>query len=254
MSGECSPSPPEPWIAPSHREPLRGARRHRQSMLKGYPRLSETFIAQELAALERRGVALALFSLRRPTDTRDPPGARRDRARRSSTCPEYLRDEPRRVLRAWLAARRLPGYRAALAAWRRGPPRATGPRTARAGCGQALVLAAELPADVGHLHAHFLHTPASVTRYAAAMRGLPWSVSAHAEGHLDHARVGEAREARLVRLGDHVHAGECACTCARSPATRPQVDLDLPRASIREPLPAAGGRAARPTGRPERPW
>jgi glycosyltransferase involved in cell wall biosynthesis len=31
------------------------------------------------------------------------------------------------------------------------------------------------------LHAHFLHTPASVTRYAAALCGLPWSVLAHAK-------------------------------------------------------------------------
>jgi glycosyltransferase involved in cell wall biosynthesis len=43
------------------------------------------------------------------------------------------------------------------------------------------VLAAELPRDVGRLHAHFLHTPASVARYAALLRGLPWSGSAHAK-------------------------------------------------------------------------
>ncbi len=47
--------------------------------------------------------------------------------------------------------------------------------------GQAMVLAAELAPEVGHLHAHFLHTPASVARYAALMLGLPWSVSAHAK-------------------------------------------------------------------------
>jgi glycosyltransferase involved in cell wall biosynthesis len=46
--------------------------------------------------------------------------------------------------------------------------------------GQALVLAAELPNSVRRLHAHFLHTPASVTRYAAMILELPWSVSAHA--------------------------------------------------------------------------
>jgi glycosyltransferase involved in cell wall biosynthesis len=44
-----------------------------------------------------------------------------------------------------------------------------------------MVLAAELPSSVERLYAHFLHTPASVTRYAATMRGLPWSVSAHAK-------------------------------------------------------------------------
>src|SRR5205085_5653196 len=47
--------------------------------------------------------------------------------------------------------------------------------------GQALVLATEMTPDTGHLHAHFLHTPASVARYAALICRLPWSVSAHAK-------------------------------------------------------------------------
>ena len=115
-------------------------------VLKGWPRLSETFIAQEIAGLEARGVALEIWSLRRPTDK----------------------------------ARRLPGYRAArakfLADLRRDP---SANRLRR--WGQALVLAAELPQSIERLYAHFLHTPCSVTRYAAALRGLPWSVSAHAK-------------------------------------------------------------------------
>jgi len=43
------------------------------------------------------------------------------------------------------------------------------------------VLAVELPDNVHHLHAHFLHTPASVARYAALIVGLDWTVSAHAK-------------------------------------------------------------------------
>ncbi len=31
------------------------------------------------------------------------------------------------------------------------------------------------------LHAHFLHTPASVAYYAHLMTGMPWSCSAHAK-------------------------------------------------------------------------
>jgi len=148
-------------------------------VLKGYPRLSETFIAQELAALERRGLVLALYSLRHPTDAATHP-VHGEIAAPVVYLPEYLRDEPGRVLRGWRAARHLPGYRAALAAWRADLVRdRTANRVRR--FGQALVLAAELPADIGHLYAHFLHTPASVARYAAMMRGLPWSVSAHAK-------------------------------------------------------------------------
>ncbi len=94
--------------------------------------------------------------------------------------PEYLKDAPRRVLAGWRAARRLPGYAAARRAWLADLARDPTPNRVRR-FGQALVLAAELPPDIGHLHAHFLHTPASVARYAALMRGLDWSVSAHAK-------------------------------------------------------------------------
>jgi len=148
-------------------------------VLKGYPRLSETFIAQELLALEQRGFSLAVFSLRRPTDRATHPVHAEIKAR-VTYLPEYLHHSVRRVFRAWRKARKLPGYRDAFAAWakdlRRDPTRSRVRRF-----GQALVLASELPADIAHLHAHFLHTPASVTRYAAMLRGLAWSCSAHAK-------------------------------------------------------------------------
>lgn len=148
-------------------------------VLKGYPRLSETFIAQEIAALERCGLDIMIVSLRRPTDRRMHPVHGEIRAA-LLYLPEYLMREPRRVLRAWLQVRRWPAYRAARATWLRDLARDRTPNRFRR-FGQALVLAAELPADVRWLHAHFLHTPASVTRYAALMRGLPWSASAHAK-------------------------------------------------------------------------
>ena len=37
-------------------------------VVKGYPRLSETFIAQEILALEQRGLDILIVSLRHPTD------------------------------------------------------------------------------------------------------------------------------------------------------------------------------------------
>ena len=148
-------------------------------VLKGYPRLSETFIAQELRALERRGLRLALFSMRRPTDTAVHPVHAEIEAS-VAYLPEYLHEAPMRVLRAWRAVRGKAGYRAAFEAWRADFARdRTRNRVRR--FGQALVLAAELPPDVVHLHAHFLHTPASVVRYCALITGLRWSVSAHAK-------------------------------------------------------------------------
>lgn len=148
-------------------------------VLKGYPRLSETFIAQEIEALERRGLPILIASLRHPTDTQVHPIHARIRAP-LLYLPEYLRDDPLRVWRAWRSVRRSAGYRAARAKWLRDLWRDRSASRMRR-FGQALVLAAELPADVARLHAHFLHTPASVARYCAMMRGLPWSGSAHAK-------------------------------------------------------------------------
>jgi glycosyltransferase involved in cell wall biosynthesis len=148
-------------------------------VLKGYPRLSETFIAQEIRALERHGLDIRIVALRRPTDRKRH--ALHDEIRAPILyLPEYLWHEPLRVWRGWREGRRLAGFGVAWRAFLRDLRRDRTPNRIRR-FGQALVLARELPAGVGHLHAHFLHTPASVTRYAALLRGLPWSVSAHAK-------------------------------------------------------------------------
>ncbi|MEX2649252.1 MAG: glycosyltransferase family 4 protein [Alphaproteobacteria bacterium] len=148
-------------------------------VLKGYPRLSETFIAAEIAALEARGLDIRIVSLRRPTEGAVHPVHRRIRAP-VGYLPEYLWHAPLRVARAWAKSRRLPGYAAARRAWLADLGRDATPNRVRR-FGQACVLATELAPSLAWLHAHFLHTPASVARYAALMTGLPWSVSAHAK-------------------------------------------------------------------------
>ena len=85
-------------------------------VLKGYPRLSETFIAQEIHALEQRGLSLALFSLRRPTDAATHPVHAEIKAP-VTYLPEYLHHDVRRVWRAWRSVRRSSAYRAARSAW-----------------------------------------------------------------------------------------------------------------------------------------
>jgi glycosyltransferase involved in cell wall biosynthesis len=148
-------------------------------ILKGYPRLSETFIAQEIRELEARGLEIRIASLRRPTDRAVHPVHREIRAP-VTYLPEYLYREPRRVLRSWWRQRRRPGYAAARRAWLKDLRRDATPNRVRR-FGQALVLADELPADISQLHAHFIHTPGSVARYASLLSGLPWSCSAHAK-------------------------------------------------------------------------
>jgi glycosyltransferase involved in cell wall biosynthesis len=158
---------------------LAGGRKRVAFVLKGYPRLSETFIAQEILALEQRGLEILIVSLRQPTDRQTHPSHGAIRADRLYL-PEYLWREPVRIWRGWRQARRRHGYRSARHMWLADLLREpTANRVRR--FGQALALAAELPEDVGHLHAHFLHTPASVARYAAQICSLTWTVSAHAK-------------------------------------------------------------------------
>jgi glycosyltransferase involved in cell wall biosynthesis len=148
-------------------------------VLKGYPRLSETFIAQEILALEARGLGILIVSLRHPTDRKEHPIIAAIGAERLYL-PEYLHHEPARVWRSWRKIRRQPGYHRARRRWLADLLRDPTPNRVRR-FGQAMVLAVELPSEVDHLHAHFLHTPASVARYAALICGLNWSVSAHAK-------------------------------------------------------------------------
>ncbi len=148
-------------------------------LVKGWPRLSETFIAQELVALEEAGQAFEIWSLRHPTDVKRHPLHDRLQAK-VRYLPEYLYQEPDRVWAARAAAQALPGYAEAYRIWRADLARDRSRNRIRR-FGQACVLAAEMPDEVLGLYAHFLHTPSSVARYAAIMRGLPWSFSAHAK-------------------------------------------------------------------------
>jgi glycosyltransferase involved in cell wall biosynthesis len=117
--------------------------------------------------------------MRQPTDKAIHPVHREIEAP-VTYLPEYLHDAPLRVIRGLWRARRLPGFKAAWRAFLADLGRdITRNRVRR--LGQAAVLAVEMPDDVGQIHAHFIHTPASVARYASLMTGLPWSCSAHAK-------------------------------------------------------------------------
>ena len=148
-------------------------------VVKGYPRLSETFIAQEILALEERGLVLDIWSLRHPTEQAVHPMNQRITAG-ATYLPEYLYQEPLRVLRGALWSLGQKGFWPAIKAFRPDLRRDfTANRVRR--LGQAFVMAREMPSDVGHLHVHYLHTPASVVRYAALLTGRTWTFSAHAK-------------------------------------------------------------------------
>lgn len=221
-------------------------------ILKGYPRLSETFIAQEIRGLEARGLDIHIVSLRHPTDGKVHP-VHEEIAAPVLYLPEYLHEEPLRVLRGWQRARRMAGYREAKRCWLADLRRdMTRNRIRR--FGQACVLAAELPPGLGRLHAHFLHTPASVARYTSLLVGLPWSCSAHAKdvwttpdweireklASLDWLAIctGAGRD-RLERLATDparvrlIYHGVDLARFARPPIVRPPRDGTDPAAPVR---------------------
>lgn len=148
-------------------------------ILKGYPRLSETFIAQELLGLEKAGVDLVIVSLRHPTDT--SYHAVHDEIKAPVLyLPEYLHKSPWRVVSALVDSVKKPGFKSTFkrfcADFRRDKTRNRLRRF-----GQAMVLSSEWPEGGQWLHAHFIHTPASVASYVSSLLDLPWTVSAHAK-------------------------------------------------------------------------
>ena len=155
-------------------------------VLKRFPRLSETFIRNEIQELERRDVCLEIFSLLRPEELASHQAVARLRARvtylprrrllknlplRSGTCSNGVFEERpfRKVFRAAspAAPAMFPGkdmddtsvllmQAAALAsaAWARG---------------------------VTHMHAHFATDATTVAMLASRLTGISYSFTAHAK-------------------------------------------------------------------------
>jgi len=144
-------------------------------LVKIFPKLSETFILEEILGLERRGIALRLYTLAAPTDTMTHAQVARVRA------PVTRVPVPQAGQRAAFALRHLRlfasgplRYVGALAsAWRRDAL----PEFLRAGW-----LAVQLRDDgVAHLHSHFISMPADLALLASKLGALPFSISAHAK-------------------------------------------------------------------------
>lgn len=148
-------------------------------VVKGYPRLSETFVAQEIRALELRGFELCIFSLRHPYDPAIHPVHAEIEAP-VYYLPEYAHDDWPRVLSACLRLCLRAGFWRALvrlaADLLHDPTRNRLRRFA-----QAAVMSVEMPATVRHYYVHFMHTPASVGYYSSLISGRSWSISAHAK-------------------------------------------------------------------------
>ncbi len=169
-------------------------------ILKMYPRFSETFILNEILELERRGVDLRLYALRKPDDGRFHPAVARVKAN-VVYVPQYPEMEPDRVRAAHSLLRQaVPEAHAALHEAALALPQPYGLKRFL----QAGVIAAHLlrrPVDA--LHAHFASSATRVAHSVSRLTGLPYSFTAHAKD-IYHERVSPAslrakiREARFV--------------------------------------------------------
>jgi len=170
-------------------------------VLKGYPRISELFIASEIHRLEQAGLRLHLFVIKRGEEEFRHPVVNRIKAQpvylphteSVSNVPlwRWLRDHLPAFLPslARTAARRPIGVaRAALAAFAQAvrarrtfwsaPRKVYAKEFLQAAAIADLVLDAP---DIHHLHAHFCHGATTVAWLAAMMTGRSFSFTAHAK-------------------------------------------------------------------------
>ncbi len=172
-------------------------------ILKMFPRFSETFILNEILELERRGVKVAVFSMKSPDEVVRQPGAARVQApvyvvppltgrhlwqhgRCHATC--FLRAPLRYLQTLTFAFRRgsSASYRKFLAA--------------------PYIVCRSRARGVEHFHAHFASGPARQAKFASLLSGIPFSFTAHAKdlfwvGH-QHGRNNKLK--KRVRLAAFV--------------------------------------------------
>ena len=149
-------------------------------VLKMFPRLSETFILNEVLELEQQGLALRIFSLKRPAEAVFHAQTKLVRSP-IIYLPEKIYSAPWRVLlgqfHTWFKFRR--GWWRALRHAVRGA-RARGDAGAMLAFCQACSLIRELR-GIRHLHAHYANVPAKVALIVHRITGASYSITTHAK-------------------------------------------------------------------------
>ena len=152
-------------------------------MLKRYPRLSETFILNEMRALERLGTQLHVFSLMRPEEGLTHPAVLELQAP-VTYFPETWAAKIPAVAKAHftmlLTAPLRYLHASGLALWwsmqsRR--PLSVWKQFLRSG----YMAVACRQQRIQHLHAHFANAPAIVSRLVSVMCNIPYSFTTHAK-------------------------------------------------------------------------
>ncbi len=151
-----------------------------------FPKLSESFVINEIYELERRGHCIAVFSLRKPEinmqheeveDLDTTVGYLPDPRVRSAIQTPGKWCVDRRVLRRMLHSSS-PIHHAGSAYI----------------TGHLLRFVQSLEFEIDHIHGHFLNWPKLAADYSAAYLDVPWTTTAHAYG------LYSSPNARLLRL------------------------------------------------------
>ena len=153
-------------------------------ILKGYPRISETFISNEILLLERMGFKLRLFPMRHPRENFSHGSVKEIRARVDYLPTELFFDFSRlTTANIFLAVKRPSTYLKTLRYAAAGSPGKNGLATLKHLL-QAGYLTNNLllrDKNIVHLHGHFAHSPTSVTLFASLLSEIPFSFTAHAK-------------------------------------------------------------------------
>lgn len=176
-------------------------------VLKRFPRLSETFILQEIRGLERLGVRLHIFAIMDPREAIVHSDVQSvtaqvhylhisplvDAAHMISSHARLLFRAPLRylgVLKHILDTRQ-PTWRGLYLALKHFME-----------AGYLAELARRY--EIDHLHAHFANNPTSLARFAQLLTGIPFSFTAHAK---------DIYTADAARLADKILYSEFTVTC-----------------------------------------
>lgn len=152
-------------------------------ILKGFPRISETFISNEIALLEELGFKIVIISMRRPRESFTHRSVERIKAP-VFYLPSQLRGNLIRLAWANLAVfvQRPAAYTHALGVMKEKFAHSRSLATLKHLLQAGYLVHHALPGQgVDRLHAHFAHSPTSVAQFAHLLTGLPFGFTGHAK-------------------------------------------------------------------------
>lgn len=152
-------------------------------VLKGFPRISETFISNEIRLLEEMGFTIHIFSMREPRESFTHDSVREIEAGVTYLPESMLSGLPVLVRHTFMLLLERPGrffsgLKLLFSRFRRAPKKHTWLKHFMQA---AFLVRTAKGMGLAHIHCHFAHTPTTVGMYAAHFEGIPFSFTGHAK-------------------------------------------------------------------------